>query len=258
MDDEITLKIRNIETYYGLIIAIKGVSFDLPKGKIVSILGANGAGKTTILRTISSLLSDQPEKGKIHFMGRDITGMDAAKIVRMGIVHVPEGREIYPEMTTYDHLRVGFYNRSDRDGIKRDLEKIYTLFPILKKRRNQRAETMSGGEQQMLSIARGLMSKPKVFMLDEPSHGLSPLLVTDIFKIIKDINKEEGIPILLVEQNAKIALSVADFGYVMENGKFVLFDKSDVLINNEDVIEFYLGSKSYKKVKSYKRKKRWS
>jgi branched-chain amino acid transport system ATP-binding protein len=256
--DDLVLRIRNIETYYGAIMAIKGISLDVPKGRIVAVLGANGAGKTTLLRTISGLLSGQPEKGRIFFEDQDLTGMDAAKIVKMGVIHVPQGREIYPELTTFEHLRLGYHNRKDRDGIKRDLERVYSIFPILHERRNQRAETMSGGEQQMLAIARGLMSRPKVLMLDEPSHGLSPLLVSEIFRTIKDINTEQRIPILLVEQNAKVALSIADYGYVMENGKFVLFDQAQSLMKNDDVTEFYLGTRSYQKVKSYKRKKRWS
>lgn len=256
--DEIILKLKNIESYYGAVMAIKGISLDLPRGKIVAILGANGAGKSTVLRTISGLLSGQPEKGKIFFDELDLTGMDPAKIARMGVIHVPEGREIYPELTTFEHLKLGYYNRKDREEVRKDLEKVFSIFPILHERRKQRAETMSGGEQQMLAIARGLMSKPKVLMLDEPSHGLSPFLVSEIFRTIKDINTEQRISILLVEQNAKVALSIADYGYVMENGKFVLFDHAASLAKNEDVTEFYLGVRSYKKVKSYKRKKRWS
>lgn len=254
---ETVLDIKNIETYYGNVMAIKGISIKIKDRQIVSILGGNGAGKTTILRSISGVLNDQPEKGTINFMGKMIQRMDPEKIQRMGISHVPEGREIFPELTTLENMRLGAYNRKDRDGIKNDLEKMLVHFPPLKHRLNQDAETLSGGEQQMLAIARALMSRPKLMLMDEPSMGLSPLLVEEIFNIIKEIN-EEGTTILLVEQNANMALSVAHYAYVLETGRIVLFDETEKLMKNEDVVEFYLGIKEYTKVKSYKRKKKWS
>ncbi len=254
---ETILDIKNIETYYGNVMAIKGISIQVKEGQIVSILGGNGAGKTTILRSISGVLYDQPEKGTINFMGRMIQRMDAEKIQRLGISHVPEGREIFPELTTMENLKLGSYFRKDRNGVKRDLDKMLEHFPALKTRLNQDADTLSGGEQQMLAIARALMSRPKLILMDEPSMGLSPLLIHEIFRIIKEINSE-GATILLVEQNANMALSVAHFAYVLETGRIVLFDETEKLKKNEDVIEFYLGVKEYSKVKSYKRKKKWS
>ncbi len=251
------LNIRNIETYYGNVMAVKGISIRVDEGQIVSILGGNGAGKTTILRTISGVILDQPEKGIIEFMGRQIQKTDPEKIVRMGISHVPEGREIFPELTTMENLRLGSYNRRDHEGIRQDLERVYAYFPVLKERRNQDAQTLSGGEQQMLAIGRALMARPKLMLMDEPSMGLSPILVKEIYNIIKGINSE-GTTILLVEQNARMALSVAHYAYVLENGRIVLFDEAEKLMKNEDVMEFYLGTREYSKVKSYKRKKKWS
>jgi len=254
---EAVLDIRNIETYYGNIMAIKGLSLRVQEGQIVTILGANGAGKTTIMRVISGVIVDQPEKGVIEFFGKPIERMKPAKIARLGISHVPQGREIFPELTVTENLVLGSYNRKNKEEIKKDLEIVTEYFPFLKSRKKQRADTLSGGEQQMVAIARGLMSKPKLMLLDEPSLGLSPILVKEIFGIIRDINKA-GTTILMAEQNARMALSVAQHGYVLENGRIVLFDKAYSLMQDEDVAEFYLGAKEYTKVKSYKRKKKWS
>ena len=253
------LNVKNIETSYGFVNAVRGVSLDLDKGDIRTILGANGAGKTTIQKTIMGLLDDQPEKGAIEFMGTRIDRMDTEDIVRLGISYVPEGREIFPELTVFENLKMGSYSRRDRDGIKQDLDRVYEYFPVLTKRKNQLAGTLSGGEQQMLAIGRALMTRPKLLLLDEPSLGLSPILVKSIFKIIQAIN-EEGVTILLVEQNARMALHIADYGYVLENGRIVLSDETRILMENDDVREFYLGIKEEESVKGYqryKRKKRW-
>jgi len=253
------LKVKNIETFYGLIMAIRGVSLEIQEGEIACILGANGSGKTTILKTIMGLLKDQPDKGTIEFMGRQIDGMDAEEIVHLGISYVPEGREVFPELNVEENLRMGAYIRRDKKGIKEDYDRVISLFPVLSERRNQWAGTLSGGEQQMLAIGRALMSRPKLLMLDEPSLGLSPILVKEIFRIIKAINSE-GTTILLVEQNAKIALNVSDYGFILENGRIVAANKPDVLLEDDDVKEFYLGIRSEESIKGYqrwKRKKRW-
>jgi branched-chain amino acid transport system ATP-binding protein len=253
------LEVSNIETLYGKITALKGVSISVREGDIVTILGANGAGKTTVLKTIIGLLDDQPEKGKIVFKGKNIERKKADHVVSLGISYVPEGREVFPELTVKENLKMGSYIRSDKEEIAKDYERVIRYFPILEEREKQLAGTLSGGEQQMLAIARGLMSRPKLLMLDEPSLGLAPILVKEIFNIIKTIN-EEGTTILLVEQNANMALKVADFGYVLETGRIVLSDNSENLMENEDVKEFYLGvvkEESVKGYKRYKRKKRW-
>ncbi|MEW6615998.1 MAG: ABC transporter ATP-binding protein [Thermodesulfobacteriota bacterium] len=253
------LKVKNIETSYGFVNAIRGVSLDLEEGDIKTVLGANGAGKTTILKTIMGLLEDQPEKGTIEFMGKRIDRMDTEDIVHLGISYVPEGREIFPELTVFENLKMGSYTRRDKDGIRKDYKRVSEHFPVLEERKNQLAGTLSGGEQQMLAIGRALMARPKLLLLDEPSLGLSPVLVKDIFEIIKAINRE-GITILLVEQNAKMALNIGNYGYVLENGRIVLSDETRVLLENDDVKEFYLGVKLEESVKGYqryKRKKRW-
>ncbi|MFC1669531.1 ABC transporter ATP-binding protein [Spirochaetota bacterium] len=255
------LKVNNIETFYGLIYALKGVSMEIRESSITSVLGSNGAGKSTILKTIMGLIDDQPEKGNIEFLGQDITHKNTEKIVAMGISYVPEGREVFEELTVYENLLMGAYLRKKRSQIQEDIKKIFGYFPILKERKNQNAGTLSGGEQQMLAIGRALMNKPKILLLDEPSLGLSPLLVKTIFGIIKDVNKNEGVSVLLVEQNARMALQISDFGYIMENGRFVLAGTSDELSENKDVQEFYLGIKSDVSAKGYqrwKRKKRWN
>lgn len=218
--DEGILSLRNIETFYGPIMAIRGVSLDVEEGSIVTVLGANGAGKSTILKTISGIMDAQ--KGKVSFEGKNITNMDPARVVKRGISQVPEGREVFPLLTVAENLKMGAYLRRDRAGIAQDLEMCYSYFPVLKERENQIAGQLSGGQQQMLAISRALMSRPKLLALDEPSLGLSPLLVKDIFSIIRRINKEQGVTILLVEQNANVALHTADYGYVLEVGRIVL------------------------------------
>ncbi len=253
------LSVNNIETYYDLIYAIRGVSFSLNEGEITTILGTNGAGKSTILKTIMGLIEDQPDKGNIQFEGKKINFKDTEKIVQMGISHVPEGRQIFEELTVKENLQMGAYLRKNRSTINKDINKMYDFFPILKERENQWAGTLSGGEQQMLAISRALMSKPKLLFLDEPSLGLSPLLVKEIFGIIKTIN-QEGMTILLVEQNANMALGIAKTGMILESGRFVLKGSSKELLENKDVQEFYLGIKTEVSTKGYqrwKRKKSW-
>ncbi len=253
------LEIKNIETYYDLIYAIRGASLSVETGTITTILGNNGAGKSTILKTLMGLIEDQPDKGVIEFMGKRIDGNDTEDIMRMGISYVPEGREVFEELTVKENLLMGAYTRSDQKGIRNDIQQVFKYFPILEDRVNQWAGTLSGGEQQMLAIGRALMSRPKLLCLDEPSLGLSPILVKDIFKIIRSINKA-GVTILLVEQNAKMALSNSDYGLILENGRFVMKEKSTDLLNDKDVKEFYLGVRSEESAKGYqrwKRKKVW-
>ncbi len=255
----VLLSVKNIETYYGLIYALRGVSMDVEEGRITSILGANGAGKSTLLKTIMGLLDDQPDKGEIEFDGRRIQRKDPEVIVRMGISYVPEGREVFEELSVMENLRMGAYIRRDRGMVKKDYERIFRYFPILKQRADQWAGTLSGGEQQMLAMGRALMNAPRLMLLDEPSLGLSPLLVKDIFRIIREINLE-CVTLVLVEQNANMALKIAHCGYVMENGRFVLSGPSSSLLADEDVREFYLGERGDDSVKGYrrwKRKKRW-
>jgi branched-chain amino acid transport system ATP-binding protein len=253
------LKVKNIETLYGLIMAIRGVSLEVQEGQIAAILGANGAGKTTILKTIMGLLEDQPDKGTIEFLGKRIDGKDAEQIVHLGISYVPEGREVFPELSVDENLRMGAYIRKDKKGVKEDHDRVITHFPVLAERKTQWAGTLSGGEQQMLAIGRALMTRPKLLMMDEPSLGLSPLLVREIFRIIKTINGE-GTTILLVEQNAKMALKISDYGFVLENGRIVAANTPNILLEDEDVKEFYLGIRSEESMKGYqrwKKKKRW-
>ncbi len=253
------LEIKNIETYYDLIYAIRGVSLSVAEGSITAILGNNGAGKTTILRTAMGLIDDQPDKGTIEFSGRRIDGTDTEKIVRMGISLVPEGREVFEELSIRENLMMGAYIRRDKKGVADDLDRVFGYFPILAERVNQWAGTLSGGEQQMLAIGRALMSRPKLLFLDEPSLGLSPLLVKEIFEIIKKIN-EEGVTILLVEQNARKALQVSNDALILENGRFVMKGKSSDLMEDENVKEFYMGVRSRESAKGYqrwKRKKVW-
>jgi len=229
------------------------------QGTITAILGNNGAGKSTILKTVIGLLDDQPDKGTIEFMGKRIDGKDPEVIVRMGLSYVPEGREVFEELSVRENLLMGAYIRRDRAGIKRDFNKIYDYFPVLRDRENQWAGTLSGGEQQMLAMGRALMNGPKLLLLDEPSLGLSPILVKEIFKIIRGINNE-GVTLLLVEQNAGMALSISDVGLILENGRFVMKGKSKELMEDKDVQEFYMGMRSEESAKGYqrwKRKKRW-
>jgi len=253
------LEIKNIETYYDLIYAIRGASLSVEEGTITAILGNNGAGKSTVLKTVMGLVEDQPDKGTIEYMDKRIDGMDTEEIVRMGISYVPEGREVFKELTVKENLLMGAYVRKDKSGIKEDIERIYQNFTILKARENQWAGTLSGGEQQMLAIGRALMNRPRLLFLDEPSLGLSPILVKEIFRIIKAINSE-GVTILLVEQNARMALSVSDVGLILENGRFVMKGTSKDLMQDKDVREFYLGVRSEASAKGYqrwKRKKQW-
>jgi branched-chain amino acid transport system ATP-binding protein len=253
------LEIKNIETFYTLIYALRGVSLTVEEGTITAILGNNGAGKSTILKTVMGLLDDQPDKGTIEFMGKRIDRKDPEVIVRMGLSYVPEGREVFEELSVRENLLMGAYIRRDRSGIKRDFERMYEYFPVLRERENQWAGTLSGGEQQMLAIGRALMNQPKLLFLDEPSLGLSPILVKEIFNIIKTINRE-GVTILLVEQNARMALAISHVGLILESGRFVMKGKSKELMNDKDVQEFYMGIRSEASAKGYqrwKRKKRW-
>jgi branched-chain amino acid transport system ATP-binding protein len=253
------LEIKNIETYYDLVYAIRGASCAVEAGTITAILGNNGAGKSTILKTVMGLIEDQPEKGSIEFEGRRIDGMDTEAIVRLGVTLVPEGREVFNELTVRENLLMGAYTRSDRSGIAEDFERVFHHFPILKKRVNQWAGTLSGGEQQMLAMGRALMSRPKLLLLDEPSLGLSPILVKEIFRIIQSLNAE-GVTIFLVEQNARMALGIAHTGLILENGRFVMKGRACDLLQDKDVKEFYMGVRSEASVKGFqrwKRKKTW-
>jgi branched-chain amino acid transport system ATP-binding protein len=236
---DIILKLSNIESYYGPIMAIRGISLEVPRGRIVTLLGANGAGKTTVLKTISGILD--PQKGSIEFLGKPIQRMEADKIVRLGLSHVPEGREVFPFLSVRENLMMGAYPRSDRDGVAEDLERVYGYFPRLKERRTQQAGTLSGGEQQMLAISRALMLRPKLLLLDEPSFGLAPLVVQEIFRILRTINQQDGVSMLLVEQNANIALELADQAYLLETGKIIMNGPSSTLSSDESVRRAYLG-----------------
>ncbi len=236
MSDTI-LKITDLRVNYGGIEAVKGISFDVPEGKIVTLIGANGAGKSSTLRTISGLV--KPRSGKIEFKGTDITGKDPTTIMQSGITLVPEGRRIFPDLTVQENLRVGAYIR--KDDISADLDWVYGLFPRLKERSWQAGGTLSGGEQQMLAVARALMSRPKIIMMDEPSLGLAPLIVRDIFAIIREINRQ-GVTVLLIEQNANMALKTADIGYVMETGSITMSGSGAELLENKAVKDAYLGT----------------
>jgi branched-chain amino acid transport system ATP-binding protein len=251
------LTLTNIESAYGPVKAIRGVSLEVKQGQIVTLLGSNGAGKTTLLKTISGIMD--PVRGAIEFAQEDITGVESSEIVRKGISHVPEGREVFPLLTVYENLMMGAYTRSDRDGIARDLAQAYRYFPILKERESQAAGLLSGGQQQMLAIARALLADPQMILMDEPSLGLSPKLTKEIFEIIRRINRDSGRSILLVEQNARIALQTADFGYIMENGRIVMQDTCERLMKKEDIQEFYLGIKQegVRAERRWKKKKTW-
>jgi len=256
-EQDVLLSVANIESAYGPIKAIRGVSLKVRKGEIATVLGSNGAGKSTILKTISGVLD--PTRGTVSFAGNDITGKDPAEIVRSGLAHVPEGREVFPLLSVKDNLLMGAYTRSDKDGVARDMEQVYTYFPILRERQAQDAGLLSGGQQQMLSISRALMCQPDLILLDEPSLGLSPKLTKEIFEIVVRINRERGTTILLVEQNANMALNAADYGYVLENGRIVMEDRCEVLREKEDIREFYLGMKDagVRGERRWKKKKTW-
>lgn len=260
------LKLNNVEVMYDhVILVLKGMSLEVPQGKIVTLLGANGAGKTTTLKAISGLLKSENgmvTDGYIEFMGERISNLDAETIVRKGIFQVMEGRHVFEHLTVEENLLAGSFTRRDRRNVRRDLELVYHYFPKLVSLRHGKAGYLSGGEQQMVAIGRALMASPRLVLLDEPSLGLAPLLVQEIFGIIQRLNQEVGTTFLMVEQNAVVALSIAHHGYIMENGKIVLEGPVETLLNNEDVKEFYLGltevgRKSYRDVKAYKRRKRW-
>ena len=251
------LKLLNVESAYGPIRAIRGVSLAVEKGRIGTVLGANGAGKSTILKTISGIID--PRKGSVEFAGADITAMDPAEVVRRGLSHVPEGREVFPLLSVRDNLVMGAYTRTDRDAAARDMEMVYGYFPILREREHQEAGLLSGGQQQMLSISRALMAAPQMILLDEPSLGLSPKLTKEIFEIVVRINRERGTTILLVEQNANMALNASDYGYVLENGRIVMEDTCERLREKDDIKEFYLGMKEEgaRGERRWKKKKTW-
>jgi len=251
------LELANIEASYGPVQALRGVTLAVPRGKIVTVLGANGAGKSTILKTISGIID--PSKGQIRFEGAEIQSRDPAWIVRRGISHVPEGREVFPLLSVEENLRMGAYTRSDAEGIAQDIDMVFGYFPILRERARQEAGLLSGGQQQMLAISRALLARPSLMLMDEPSLGLSPLLTQEIFRIITRINREKGTTILLVEQNANMALQVADYGYVLEVGRIVMEDTCKRLLEKEDVQEFYLGMKAQgaRGQRRWKKKKQW-
>jgi branched-chain amino acid transport system ATP-binding protein len=257
------LTVNNIEVVYDeVILVLRGISLKVPEGKIVTLLGPNGAGKSTTLKAISGLLRSEDgrvTRGSIEFNGEQIANHEPEKIVRKGIFQVMEGRRIIEDMTVIENLRLGGYTRKERD-LSDDIEQVFTYFPRLKERTGM-AGYLSGGEQQMLAIGRSMMAKPKMILLDEPSMGLSPLLVQEVFEIIRTINREQGITMLLVEQNANMALRCADYGYIMESGKIVMDGTREELLNNEDIKQFYLGGggerRTFKNIKSYKRRKRW-
>ncbi len=267
MSDNIVLSIKNIEVIYDhVILVLKGVSLDVPEGAIVALLGANGAGKTTTIKAISNLLrSERGEvtKGSIEYLGERVESLDPATLVERGVIQVMEGRHCFEHLTVEENLLTGAYIRKDgRRAIADDLEKIYSYFPRLKERRKSQAGYTSGGEQQMIAVGRALMANPKVVLLDEPSMGLAPQLVEEIFQIVKTLNEKEGVTFLLAEQNTNVALRYATYGYILENGRVVMDGLSNELANNEDVREFYLGisggeRKSFRDVKQYRRRKRW-
>jgi branched-chain amino acid transport system ATP-binding protein len=251
------LELLNVESSYGPVQALRGVSLAVPEGRIVTVLGANGAGKSTILKTVSGII--EPRKGQVKLDGAPIQGRSPDWIVRARVVHVPEGREVFPLLSVEDNLRMGAYTRTDRDGVARDLEAVFRYFPVLRMRARQEAGQLSGGQQQMLAIARALLAGPRVMLMDEPSLGLSPRLTQEIFDIVVRINRERGTSILLVEQNAHMALRIADYGYVLEVGRIVMEDTCARLAEKQDIREFYLGVKDagVRGVRRWKRKKQW-
>jgi branched-chain amino acid transport system ATP-binding protein len=251
------LELANVESSYGPVQALRGVSLAVSEGRIVTVLGANGAGKSTILKTISGIID--PQKGQVKLRGEEIQGRAPDWVVRAGVVHVPEGREVFPLLSVEDNLRMGAYTRRDPDGVAHDLEAVFGYFPVLRERARQEAGQLSGGQQQMLAIARALLAKPQLMLMDEPSLGLSPKLTKEIFEIIVRINRERGTTILLVEQNAHMALKIAEWGYVLEVGRIVMEDSCAQLAQKEDIREFYLGAKSegVRGKRRWKKKKQW-
>ena len=251
------LTLRNIETYYGPILAIKGISLDVQEGQIVTILGANGAGKTTILKTISGAMD--PQKGRIEFMGNEIQKRNPDWVARKGIAHVPEGREVFPLLSIHENLLMGAYSRKNKNEIHEDLEIVYDYFPELKVRNKQKSGLLSGGQQQMLVLGRAMMARPRLMLLDEPSLGLSPLFVRDIFTIIKRLNTTQKMTMLLVEQNANMALKNSAYGYVLENGRIVMEDTCENLMASDDIKEFYMGIKEegVRGKRRWKKRKTW-
>lgn len=239
---ESILELSDVHVYYGMVHALKGIGIRVPEGRIVALLGANGAGKSTTLKAISGLL--RPAAGQIRLMGRTINSWAAERIVRAGIVQCPEGRQVFPQLSVYENLSIGAFIRRDRKGIKRDLARLFELFPVLAERRRQVAGTLSGGEQQMLAIGRAMMGAPRVLLLDEPSLGLAPLVTREIFDVIRSVNKELGVTILLVEQNARQALSISDEAYILETGRVVMAGASAQLKQDEGVRRSYLGEKA--------------
>lgn len=258
MSASVVLRVDNLESYYGPIMAIRGASLEVREGQIVTVLGANGAGKTTLLKTISGVMD--PEKGTVKLEGEEIQGTEPDRVVQKRMVHVPEGREIFPLLTVAENIAMGAFTRDDKAEIANDIEMVYSYFPILKERASQAAGTLSGGQQQMLAIGRGLMARPRIMLLDEPSLGLSPLLTEEIFAIIKRLNTEQNVTMMLVEQNAAVALGVADYGYVMELGRIVMADDAATLAASKDVQEFYLGiseTESQRGQRRWKQRKTW-
>jgi branched-chain amino acid transport system ATP-binding protein len=251
------LLVKNVESAYGPVKAIRGVSLEAARGRIVTVLGSNGAGKTTLLKTISGIID--PLEGSVTYRGVDLTARDPAFIVRQGVSHVPEGREVFALLSVHDNLLMGAYTRRDRDAVARDIEQVFAYFPILRERQKQHAGLLSGGQQQMLAISRALLAGPSLVLLDEPSLGLSPKLTKEIFEIVVRINRERGTTILLVEQNANMALNVADHGYVLENGRVVMEDSCERLREKDDIREFYLGQKEAgaRGERRWKKKKTW-
>ncbi len=256
-DKSAMLTLSNVESAYGPIKAIRGVSLKVAQGEIATVLGSNGAGKTTILKTISGIID--PSRGSIQFNGEDITAVDPTVVVQKGLSHVPEGREVFPLLSVRDNLLMGAYTRKDRDQVARDIEGVFGYFPILRERAAQDAGLLSGGQQQMLAISRALMASPRLILLDEPSLGLSPKLTKEIFEIVVRINRERGTTILLVEQNANMALNASDYGYVLENGRIVMEDTCERLREKDDIKEFYLGMKEagLRGERRWKKKKTW-
>ena len=251
------LEVKNVEAAYGPVKAVRGVSLSVPDGKIATVLGPNGAGKTILLKTLSGI--NDPKRGSVIFGGQDVTGLDPSEIVRQGLVQVPEGREVFPLLSVHDNLMMGAYLRRDRDGVARDLETVLAYFPILKERAKQDAGLLSGGQQQMLAIARALMQAPRMILLDEPSLGLSPKLTQEIFDIVLRINRERGTALMVVEQNAQIALATADIGFILEGGRIVCEGPCAELRERADIQEFYLGmgGQGARGEKRWKKKKSW-